>query len=328
MPVKYFEDEIKKHEHYYDGPFIGYINPQGMLINYSNLLGPKGHDNWRNPATLTFLSHISYVLKGSNIDRYKDSDIEYFKKLYENHKYKGSIDIKDSVIRGFCPTAIFGNHHNHSSYDDFIAGLEKEVERNNQRTTFHDEYDILKHDLIDFFGKCYSNKDFFYSLGRVISVPSEEEIRTVFDKELEWRDQKEQLEFIRDYYTYNLMNSFKDILVSYLGYDSIERAKEMPIEDMIFFDYIHAQSNGYEFLEHPSIITSCNNPYERFYNYILMDWKIQIVPRMIWDIIEKKFRESTISRLHLSDNEERIKEELEYIKSKKPLKDRYPYLKH
>ena len=322
MPVKYFDEEIKEHERSFNGPFIGYINPHGMLINYSNLLGPKGHDNWRNPATLTFLRNISYVLAGSNIERYKDSDSENFKKIYENYKYNGSIDIKDSVIRGYDP--IIGNHYNYSSYAIFKEGIAKQVKEN--KRTSSDVYEILKSDLIDFFGKCYSKDDFFYSLGRVIKAPSEEEIRRTCEKSLAWRDERGKLEYIRDYYTYNLMEHFKDILVMYLGYDSIERAKAMPIDDMIFFDCKYAQSNGYESLETPSILTSCSNPYERFYNYILMGWKLNIIPRMIWDTYEKRFIESRLI-YNNSENEERIKEELDYLKSTTRLEDRYKLLK-
>ena len=75
MTVNYFDEEIKNAESFKsDGPFLGYISPSGKLIDYTYLIGERGHGNWRNPVTPLFVTYMSYVSEGDNIERYKDSD--------------------------------------------------------------------------------------------------------------------------------------------------------------------------------------------------------------------------------------------------------------
>ena len=328
MSVEYFEEEIKEHERSHHGPFIGYISPEGKLINYSMLLGPKGHDNWRNPATITFLYYLSFILPGHDIEEFKNSNNEYLRKMYEAYRYHGSMDIKEWVIRGYYPEApLFMNFRNQDSYEKFVRILYNEIDSKRKARKFSDVYRKLEYDLLEFFGKCYSKNDFFNSFGRIIKVPSEEETRSSFEKRLRSFEDYQKDEFIRDYYTYTLMNNFKDVLTVYLGYDSIERAREMDPMELVFYDHLHSQSNMFEPLPKPSIVTSCNSPYERFFNWILMDYEIIKVPKMIWDESEGRFVQSDVPSFHQFEREENTADEIRRIKSKVPQHERYKFFR-
>ena len=80
---------------------------------------------------------------------------------------------------------------------------------------------------------------------------------------------------------------------------------------------------------YPRIITtSYLNIYERFWNYLLMNWSIHQLPRYTYD--EKTgiyTKQSELMDFHVSDREMELKEELEKIKAKTSLDERYIYLK-
>jgi len=118
----------------------------------------------------------------------------------------------------------------------------------------------------------------------------------------------------------------KEIIVRHLGYDSIESTR------------------------YKTITTSTWNIYERFYNYLLMDYDVFQIPKMILDkkgnyvprhLTEKHTYEykdasgnSTVKEVLIqvrdyliSDKELRLKEEIVAIKRLVPLKHRYKYFR-
>lgn len=327
MTIKYQEDEILNIEKWnYNRPFIGYLNPYGQLLNYCQLVGEYGHDNWRNPATPIFLSFISFVIKNKKIKQLEEAQWDKDRSLFLKNKYEGFDDI---VKRGLS----YGQDINYHSYDDFLKALNKVLQEEKKSEKIHikycetywdkDPWDKLRYDLAHFFEKCYSNKDFFRSLGRIIAVENRYDICQKYNKKDSWK----QHEFYYEYCLIQLMSYFKDIAVQYLGYDSIERA--IAEYDLVQINNIQSASNGYTFASNPRLITtSCPNPNERFYNWLLMDWQIQRIPRMLWNEEDQRFiEENTITKYYQTEKEEILGKEIESIKKQVPKEYRKQYFR-
>lgn len=317
MSIEYYEKPIAECEKNYNGPFIGYISPRGHLIDFSILIGERGHDNWRNPITPIFLRFVSYVVMGDSLEEYRNSDNPLSKSIYEDNKYEG---FDDFVSRGLTTF-----NCNETDYDTFIESLHRRTSNIKKPKPYRSEYGYLDYDLMDFFEKCYSKKDFFSSLGMVIKVHNESTVFKMYKNLLKNRDYHDKERFYHDYKIITLMSYFKDIMVQYLGYDSIERS--LPISDLNIRNNLYDFSNGYEFSQNSSILTSCNNPNERFYNWLLMDWNVQVLPRMLWDDSDKRFIQSPITAYHQTDEEEMLGEEIALIKKKVPKQDRKEFFR-
>ena len=330
MTIDFCEE---KTERSYKGPFLGYINPRGQIIDYSILIGERGHDNWRNPITPLFLTFISYVVLGDRIEHYKDEASTFksnevkriYEEIYEKNKYDG---FDDSVLRG--PTDYGANEY---YYDDFIELLNKNIKKVNT-SRFNtakfglstDEWELLKNDLMNFFEKCYSKRDFFYSFGRVVKVHNFKTYCEIYKKFLEDCDHHEKWDYYENYCVITLMSHFKDILVQYLGYDSIERA--LPVDDLNIYNNLFDVSNGYTEAPYKVIFTSCTNPNERFYNWLLMDWIIQRVPRMLWNDAEQRFvQESPLTDYYQTEKERILEMEIKSIRKRVPKNSRTEFFK-
>ena len=308
MTIEYNEEPIEKHESLKHSPFLGYINPSGQIIDYSTILGEPHHDSWRNPVTPLFLNYISYLVLEDDLPfikkRAEDPNKPWYKELYEKNKCDG---FDYSVVRG--PQY---KNYNDLYYEEFISYLKNGINRVQEYKNSSSEWNRLKYDLMDFFEKCYSKDDFFRSFGRIVKLYSYEKIiETSKNKLIEnGYDRSDNDKFYEEYRIMTLMSYFKDILVQYLGYDSFARA--IPANG-IFFDY------GYAFSDTPRIITSCSNPNERFFNWILMDWEIQRIPKMIWDDNEKRFiEESNLIDYYQTDKEIVLGQEIDTIRKNVP----------
>ncbi len=331
MTLEYKENYIIKRENWNNGPLIGYINPSGKIIDFSVLIGEYGHDNWRNPVTPVFLKYISYIIRGKNIEDLKKYPNNNW---YELNKYDG---IEDVVKRGYDSYNL-----NNESYDIFLKRLTEEfTEKDNYIRSLIskwnypidkiNKYEFFQRDILNLYLKLYSKRDFFDSLGRKIYVDNMssvcEKYKWLFNAD-NFNNSFKELEFYEnDYLIVELMQYFKDICVQYLGYDSIERA--WPIGDLNIVNNVHWRSNGYTFSKDPRIIvTSERNVNERFYNWLLMEWTIQQIPKKIWDEKNKKFvDENYIFDYVHSDNEEILGKEIESIKRLVKKEDRYKYFR-
>ena len=315
MTLNYYGDEMEMKEIIHDNrPFLGYISPSGDLLDFSYLIGEPGHGNWRNPVTPLFTRYISYVNLGDNIVKYKDSEFSWDRDIYEKNKYEG---FSDSVLRGsvdcFGPITI-----NKSSYEDFLKMLEQEIQEMKEAGyRCMDEWTSLKLDLMLFFEKCYSKRDFFYSFGNVIKVPCYDSFLEMKGKDLKWlgfTENSGEIKKYREYVIATLMHSvFKEILVQYLGYDSIERA--IPNDSPYYLSKnLYHPSYGFDYSKYPLILTSCSNPNERFYNWISNGWEIKQLDRMLWSEEEQRFVISPTRIFHQSDKEIALGNELETLK--------------
>ena len=336
MTIDYQEEEILRREDnvWRKKPFIGYISPKGDIINFSTLIGEPGHGNWRNPITPYFLKYISFLVIGENYEKYKNDKNEVFRQMYENNKYEGFDDI---VRRGL-------NYFEFCNYDDYNSFLErlnetiKKQEKSRQdwaklcsETSFSYRNDDscwtdLEYDLMHFFEKCYSSRDFFHSFGRVIKVHNQTTVLEKYQGHYEdtYRGKED---FYYNYCVVNLMSYFKDIMIQYLGYDSIERA--WPNYDLNILNNLYRASNGYTFAPNPkTILTSCPNPNERFYNWAINDWVIKRVPRMYWNEQEKRFIQENPSMIcYQTEKEEILANEIESIRRQVPKQYRKKYFR-
>lgn len=78
-------------------------------------------------------------------------------------------------------------------------------------------------------------------------------------------------------------------------------------------------------LPNKSITTSKDNIYENFYNYMIMDYKIERYPKI--EFTGKEFITYPKMKEDISDNEEKLKKEIELIK-KYPINERNKFLKN
>lgn len=328
MTIEYLEDKIlEKEKLMNNSPLIGYINPQGEIINYSILIGEYGHDNWRNPASSILLDFISFVMKGDRVKKLYEWEWDEGKTLYYKNKYEGFDDIVKRGLEFPCEV-------NYTSYDEFLEVLDQAWAQEKETAKFYAEhhtlygdrnvFEKLKYDLVVFFKKLYSNRDFFGSLGRIVYAEKSETICEIYKVK---GDFVKKDEFYYNYLIVQLMSYMKDFCVQYLGYDSIERA--MPEYDLNILNNIYSASNGYVFSPNPRIITtSARNVNERFYNWLLMDWEIQKIPKKVWNEDEKKFEdESHVFDYIYIDKEEILGKEIESIKRLVPKEERYKYFR-
>lgn len=328
MTIEYKEDEILEKEKNMSGkPLIGYINPYGQILDYSMLVGPYGHENWRNPATWVFTVFVSYIIKDFYVSELESWDWDGSKKIIIDNKYDG---IDYVVKRGINCFYEF----NDDSYEKFLQQLNDclKNERESIKSSLslgnslidQDEFDLLRYDLLKLFEKLYSKNDFFDSLGRYIYAERKETMVQKY-KSLS----KGDICFYNhmDYLMVQLMSYIKDICVQYLGYDSIERA--WPLGDKNIVNNIFCASNGYTFSKDPRIIvTSERNVNERFYNWLLMDWTIQQVPKKIWDENNKKFVDENYVLDYVHNDKEKIfGKEIDSIRRLVPKNERYKYFR-
>ena len=323
MSVQYYEpimDKIEKEEY---KSFVGYINPREQLIDYSVLIGHQSHCTNRNPASHMYLRFISFIVNG-----YSPDELKYFwdedQILYKINKTDGY----DYIIkRGYN----YFHRHNVDSYETFLSELntcynerQKIIkDQINSQDSFWKMhvYENLQNDIILFFKQVYSNEDFFKAIGQKLQVQCFEDFEEIHKKEMDEIDRLHRKDpfrdtsrdFYEDYVMAELMSYFKDIMVQYLGYDSIER--RIKLKDN--------KSNRFK-----TITTSCTNPNERFYNWLLMDWNIQRIPRKYWIEKEKRFiKENPNMALYQTEKEEILEKEIESIRKKIPKQYRKEYFR-
>lgn len=114
------------------------------------------------------------------------------------------------------------------------------------------------------------------------------------------KSQLEEYRFWLEKYGKSHQNFYVDFLVSVLAFDKVER------------------------LVHDVITTTAAEPHVRFFNYYLMNWKIDIEPRLVYNP-EKDSFEFQKNHYYLNDDYDReAEDEIEEIKAKVLIKER-PY---
>lgn len=154
----------------------------------------------------------------------------------------------------------------------------------------------LLHDLEMFFYNCYQAPTFMEGFGQCCMILNEPEF---YDKYCEGKNK--DFEYHYHWYKKSIMlDWYKTVIVQYLHYHLIERCEKG--------------------------ITTCDTkPYETFYNYLLNDFTIHQIPRMIFDYDKKMYIPYNQNEFIITDTELRLKEEIQAIKKHVPLKERSKY---
>ncbi len=296
-------------------PYVGFISPNGTLVDFNDSISNSRHDSKGNPLSNTFLKYISYV---DGTDVHEEDSI---KKYHPEKVIMKQVDgYKELIYRGW-----FGGYDGFDSFENILSNLEYEIKRLQKRVReghfCPSEVAELgfKYALLKFFVDAYKDKDFFRIIGRVIRIPSEDYIRERLREQYdpEWLKDYENKMISEEVEKY-LMSYFKDICVMYLGHDSIEtfQANGEPIKRAQFTDTMLT----------PRIITSARyDIYERYFNCLIMEWVVHRIPRYSKDGNGIYHKQSELFNYYETSREREFKEEIEKIKKKVPLKDRFKY---
>lgn len=262
--IKYYGEEIDAIEKKKNVSFFGYINPMGKLIDYTTLIGEQTHCTTKNPASMLFLDFVSYVLKGYNLERYKNGE-DWQQAIYARNIVP---ELGGVLLRGYRHTFPYLNRF---SYEEFLNELDCRYNYWAEKMALYDDlddvpvYDMLQWDLIRFFKEAYESGDFFQSIGTVIQLECFDDYIKEHAREIEAKKDSYMCDsryFYNEYQKACLMPYLKEILVSYLGYDAINKKLR-------------------------TIVTSCDNPL-RFYNYFKREWVIDYVSRRSLNVDAKK----------------------------------------
>ena len=164
----------------------------------------------------------------------------------------------------------------------------------------HDSFEKMKLDLVELLINCYKGRRFDLSLGITLNVLNLDEFRNTSEYRLLKGTDDEKY---RTYLNKCVTSQFKDIMISYLGYDATE------------------------IKEPKTISTSSLRINERFYNYLLMDYKIVKMKRFRYDPVMKKYVISK-DEYFVQEKEEMLDNEIRSLKLKFPhMEDRVQFFK-
>lgn len=272
--------------------FIGYLSPIGERIDYSRPFGLGGHDV--NPSTELFREYL--YLSEINQKQYNEF---YDEKRYLEHERNYTENMRDY--------------------------LQPEIEY--KRTLIakyglsDDQYRLLDDDILRFFYNCYSNELFsvgFNGDNTIMTTnefyekcfrPIDERRKRLYPRQPDEDDYRYWChvpslynleDAYRQYKLKRILEIIKDVMVRYLGYHYVARVPR-------------------------TIYTSNFKIYETFYNYLLNDYTIYQLPKMNYDINQKKYVEQMQNEFLVSDSELRLKQEIQSIKRLVPLNERSKY---
>lgn len=294
-------------------PFAGYISPSGDIISFYSLFGGTGHEDWRNQASWAFVNFVYFIVKEcpyqkqTTIKGIKSEELTFWSDRYKMTEFMKLLNEHLRWYKG-------------QMYDPYC----------------HMAYDILK-----IFKLAYQNGSFFETIGQEIRITSfpewivkqyhydwSEDRQLIDDKYLDYNATK----FYEELAKRELMTFFKEFVVRYLEYDTIERIspdiKKVDIKERYDGSYSGRTAEDYMAKTPRIITTSSTIPNERFYNYLLMDWVVQRVPKFIYNNDEHRFQEeSTLKDFYKNEKEEILAEEIASVKRLVPLHQRHNYFR-
>lgn len=316
------ENQIILKEFYDNGLFIGYISPDGKVIDFNKPLGESSHEGWNNIVSDAFLSFISYVVRGTSIKKLEGEN--FSEEFIRDIKYT---DSDEYAFRGVWP--VWGLRVYSNDYDRVIKELDEKLKYNQ---FCYDEKKLeFCHQIYVFFKNAYTNKSvksFFETIDRKIYVTSKDD----FFKSnncLKSFNYNFKINSYMNHLKIELMQHFKDIAVMYLGYDSIERFN--PNGKLIENAYHKKYSDDplRYFAQNPRIITtSYSNVNERFYNLLLMNWDVHKLPKYRWNEQVLKYeKEPFYLNFYEIEKEKILGEEIKSIKRLVPIENRHKYFR-
>lgn len=182
--------------------------------------------------------------------------------------------------------------------NDTIEFYKKYGKTKNPRVMFVD-------DMETFFLNCYQASTFANGFNQDTQVLNQSEYYDLFFSKRQEDYSKESIGSIvsSDYKWYKkrlMLDWYKTVIVQYMHYHLIERCNK-------------------------GITTSDVKPYETFYNYILNDFEIHQIPRMIFDSEKKMYVPYMRSEFLIPESELILKQELDSIRKLVPLCERHKY---
>ncbi len=294
-------------------PFIGFISPDGIVIDFTSY-GKKKHDDLGNPISNYFLKYISYV-NGDDIHKQ-----DFLSDIKPETKLMKLVEGYDELVyRGW-----FDGDEAFSSFNDILSSLRHDIKRYKNRNMSNDngELSFLLAELY-FFKDAYKDKDFFRTIGKVIRIPSREYIKNELRKKYDVDSLPRSIDrLINEEIIKYLMSYFKDICVLYLGFDSVETFQSNGEAIIIK----NRERYFEESLVTPRIITTTRyNPNEVYFNCLIMDWVVHKLPRYTKGENGLYTPQSELFNYYETSREQEFKEEIEKIKKLVPLKDRFKY---
>ncbi len=265
--------------------FVGFLDPNGIPIKFEDKFGYTGHGG--GPS-------IQEVFRSYYRLKIRDSEkINHLEKYNMSYKY------------------LHSEKERYSNYlKENIASLKGAIELYKKKyPSSYFIFEMMNLDIYTFLLNCYSAETFFEGVGNIETCMCEEEY---FDNEYKYNREYSNENFTfpcYDYYfqmNYNmykdgiLVDVFKNVMIQNLGYHSVERVPK-------------------------TITISVFNIYETFYNYLLNDFTIYQIPKMIFDNKQNKYIERRFNEFLIPDSELRLKDEIESIKKLVPINERFKY---
>lgn len=320
MATEFKEQQIIDKERITGKPYIGYFAPDGTLIDYNLILGTNSHTTRYNQVSWAFISWVSYILQGTSTKKYKrTSTAKMFPNTVRRNEYVG---IDEFVIRGYqADYTDFGNK-NSLDFEYFLDRLKERINYFKSRESLND-YEKFEYRLLLFFERAYQNRRFFECIKRDIIIENPDIVKERIRKKYNGRNISEQE--LGNLYLRNLrielLSYMKDIFVSYLGYDALERFSAENLNEAFI------PTEDYDSLRCPRIITTaCFNPNEKYFNWQLMDFQVQRVPKFNYDLLTRTYKEvPDITSFYQTQSEELYGKEIQSIRRLVPKNERYKY---
>jgi len=326
MTVDFYDKQIIEKEKITRQPYIGFFAPEGTLIDFNMRLGANTHTSYYNPVSYAFCDYVSYIVPGISIKNYKrTSTAKMFPNTVSRNEYIG---IDNLVVRG-CFIDYQG--WNIVDIEFFLKNLNSAVHsfEASDINSFSD-YEKFKYRILKFFQRAYQNKRFFESIGRDIWIEDPEVVKKRIKEEYRNCNLREsELEgiYLRNL-RIQLLAHFKDICVQYLGYDSLERFNSKNLQEISIPD--KREDYNFDFFHNPRIITtSCFNPNERYFNWLIRDYVVHQLPKYNYNELTRIYEPVlNMEPYHISHSEEIYGKEIASIRKLVPQNERYKYEIH
>ena len=322
MALEFKYEEIKEKELKFKRPYAGYFTPNGDLIDYVTELGGSTHNSWTNPVSLLYLKYISYIITGETKDgKYAKYLEEYNKEKLDEMKYEG---LDELVFRGANSYYSGKISPFNEFYQELLTNLNRCEERIKKNESF--SYDHFSRDLLKFFSLAYKNDNYIKTTGKLTRVDNQDDLENKIKEEYNFKDSDKYYinRYLERKVNKELLSGFKDTCVQYMGYDSLERYG--PKGDILVIPKTSEEYDSFFYNNRRVITSSYNDVYERYFNYLLMDWEIYKVPRFIYNEKTEMFEKEEYSfNSYREEKEEEEKEEIKSIKKLVPPHERHKY---
>ncbi len=286
MTIDFYGKLFEEYEREHYRPFVGYFSPKGKLVDYNTELGGK-HRTIGNIVSWTFLMWIK------SSDTFKDlglMDVEM----------KASFDKETGIIKNANIPLVEDIDVNLLKLQKDLIELLKVMERDPLlQAKISERIDmalipesVKKHGLIS------EDDGKMFEIERVFGFAN----------------------------TTNLLTLLKDILVEYLGYDSIEKIR--PNGEYLEYP-LNISKEDYSFADRPRTIDTSNKEiHVRFFNYLLMDWKVAQMPGYIYNSQKGTFEELPMGMYAIQSGRDlEYQSEIETIRRLVPRKDRIQFFR-